>query len=71
MNNVDYIARKSLEDKLAEPNVVCIKSRKDGGNEDFIYVLVGSVKEEKVYYGRVTINSNQLSKICEQLYNIR
>lgn len=32
VNNVDYIPRKSLDDKLAEPNVVCIKSRKDGEN---------------------------------------
>lgn len=68
---VDYVNKKSLEDKFLEPGTICIKSKSEGEDEQFLYILAGLEKESKIYYGRLTVNSVALSQICEKLYYIR
>jgi len=33
VSNVEYTAKKSIDDKIMEPNYLCLKSRLNGNNE--------------------------------------
>lgn len=64
LNNVDYVQKKAVDDKIIEIGTICIKSKFTEANQLFIYVLGGKEKEDKPYYGRFTVESVTLSNIC-------
>ena len=70
LNDVEYTQKKAIDEEYVKKNSFLIKSIQKEDREQFLYIL-GAVEGGRIYYGKVNIENNALSSLCEKLYWIQ